>query len=131
MSVVCKIIAYTNDESFAERIEKILNDERYELKVVNLFADVIGALQKELFDVLIMEIGFVKESGGLLKLVDDISLGMPIIVACMDEVDLKVEDGVNSKFYFLNKFADEDKWKRALQMAIDENYLITNMVNLK
>lgn len=124
MSVICKIIVYSADESFSAKIKEILNGERYVVKIVNLFTDVIGLLQKELFDVAIVD------TESLLRIFDNILLGMPIIVAS-DEEDLRVEEGINSKFYFLNKFSGKDEWRSVLKVAVDENYIIASKSDLK
>ncbi len=125
MSVVCKIIVYTSDVEFADRIRKIFNGDGYMLKVFDLFSDVIDALQRELYDVLIVETEFVNEMNGLLKIADNILLGIPIIVAS-GESGFRVENGNYSKFYFINKFAEEDDWKNVIWLAINENYVITS-----
>lgn len=130
MSVICKIIVYSADESFSAKIKEILNGERYVVKTVNLFTDIIGLLQKELFDVAIVDTETAKEVDGLLRIFDNILLGMPIIVAS-DEEDLRVEEGINSKFYFLNKFSGKDEWRSVLKVAVDENYIIASKSDLK
>ncbi len=130
MSIICKIIVYSNDKDFCARIKEILSDERYAVKIVSLFTDAIESLQKELFDVVVIDLGSLKEVYSLLRIFDDILLGMPIIVAG-DEEGLRVEEGVNSKFYFLNKFSSEDEWKSVLKAVVNENYIVTSKVNLK
>lgn len=129
MSLVFKIVVYSNDENFCSRIKKIFNGERYVVKVIGLFTDLVELIQKELFDVLIMDSGSVREVYSLLRIFDNVLLGMPIIVAS-DEEGLRIEDGVNSKFYFLNKFSDEDKWRSVIKVVADENYIVTGRVNL-
>ncbi len=130
MSIICKIIVYSNDEDFCARIKEILNDERYAVKIVSLFTDAIESLQKELFDVVVIDSESLKEVYSLLRIFDNILLGMPIIVAG-DEEGLRVEEGVNSKFYFLNKFSSEDEWKSVLKAVVNENYIVTSRVDLK
>ncbi len=131
MSIICKIIVYSNDESFCARIKEILNGERYAVKVVSLFTDVIESLQKELFDVVIIDSGSLKEVYSLLRIFDNILLGMPIIVASSDEEGLRVEEGVNSRFYFFNKFSGDDEWKSVIKVVVNENYIVTSRVDLK
>jgi hypothetical protein len=59
-----------------------------------------------------------------LKVADNILYGIPIIVAC-DDKTFKVEEGNNSRFYFINKFANAEEWLSLLKLVINENYLIT------
>lgn len=124
-SVVCKIVVYTSDVKFAERISKIFNGNGYMLKVFELFSEVVETLQRELYDVLIVETEFMSEMSDLLKIADNILLGIPIIVAS-GENGFRVENGNYSKFYFINKFASEEEWKNVIWLAISENYVITN-----
>ncbi len=124
MAVICKMLVYTNDENFAGKLKKIFDDGEHAFKVEKLFIDVVNVLQRELFDVLIIDLESKGGIEGLLKIVDNVLLGIPVIVVS-NEVNFEVRDGVNSKFYFLNKFAGEDEWKGVLQRVISENYVIT------
>jgi hypothetical protein len=124
MSLVCKIVVYTSDENFAKRVKENLGEERFIIKVFDLFSDVVKSLQEELHDILIVETNFPNEFEGLLKVADNILYGIPIIVACYDKT-FKVEEGNNSRFYFINKFANAEEWLSLLKLVISENYLIT------
>jgi DNA-binding response OmpR family regulator len=124
MSLVCKIVVYTSDENFAKRVKENLGEERFIIKVFDLFSDVVKSLQEELHDILIVETNFPNEVEGLLKVADNILYGIPIIVAC-DDKTFKVEEGNNSRFYFINKFANAEEWLSLLKLVISENYLIT------
>lgn len=123
MSVVCKILVYTNDLRFNERIKEIFSEENYVVKTTELFTEVVEILHFELYDILVIEPGFTRDRDELLKLADNIFLGIPIVVAC-NENKLRVEDGNNSKFYFINKFADPVEWRNVIRIAINENYII-------
>ncbi len=127
-SIVCKIIVYTNDVGFARRISEIFSGDEYVLKTHDLFSEVVETLQKELYDVLIVETDFMGEMNGLLKIADNILLGIPIIVA-VGENSFRVENGNNSKFYFINKFASDEEWKNVVWLAVIENYIITSREN--
>jgi DNA-binding response OmpR family regulator len=124
MSLVCKIVVYTSDENFAKRVKENLGEEKFIIKVFDLFSDVVKSLQEELHDILIVETNFPNEVEGLLKVADNILYGIPIIVAC-DDKTFKVEEGNNSRFYFINKFANAEEWLSLLKLVINENYLIT------
>ncbi len=130
MSLVFKMVVYSNDENFCSRIKRIFNSEKYVVKTVSLFTDVVESLQKELFDVLIVDLGSVREVYSLLRIFDNILLGMPIIVAGYEN-GLKVEEGVNSKFYFLSRFSGENEWRSLIKVVANENYIITSRVDLK
>ncbi len=123
MSIVCKILVYTTDLKFNERIKKIFADKNYVVKTVDLFTDVVETLYLELYDILVIEMGFINEPNELLKLADNIFFGIPIVIAYNGD-ELKVESGSNSKFYFINKFANPNEWRSVVQIAIDENYTI-------
>jgi DNA-binding NtrC family response regulator len=124
------MIVYSNDENFCSRIREIFNDERYVVKTVGLFTDVVESLQKELFDVLVIDLGSIREVYSLLRIFDNILLGMPIIVAGYEN-GLKIEEGVNSRFYFFSKFSGKDEWRSLIKVVADENYIITSRVDLK
>ncbi len=124
MSLVCKILVYTSDKSFAQKVKENLKEERFSVKVFDLFSDVVKTLHEELYDILIVETNFPNEVEGLLKVADNILYGIPIIVAC-DDKTFKVEEGNNSRFYFINKFAKAEEWLSILKLVINENYLIT------
>lgn len=104
-------------------MSKVFENEKYMIKIVEMFTDVVEVLHFELYDVLVIETEFLSEMNELLKIADNILLGIPIVVACGED-GLRVENGNNSKFYFLNKFAGAEEWKRVIQMAVSENYII-------
>lgn len=124
MSVICKILVYTNDANFSDKMKRVFGSEEYVLRVVGLFTEVVEILHFELYDVLVIETEFMGEMNGLLKIADNVLLGIPIVVAC-GESKLKIVDGENSRFYFVSKFADPEEWEKVIQMAVSENYIIT------
>ncbi|CUS79239.1 hypothetical protein JGI7_00685 [Candidatus Kryptonium thompsonii] len=123
MSIVCKILVYTSDLKFSERIKEIFAEKDYIVKTTELFTEVVEILYFELYDILVIEPGFIGDLSELLKLADNIFLGIPIVVAC-NENKLRIEDGNNSRFYFINKFANPEEWRNVIQIAVDENYII-------
>lgn len=123
MSIVCKILIYTNDANFKDKMSKVFENGKYVIKVVEMFTDVVEVLHFELYDVLVIETEFLNEMNELLKIADNILLGIPIVVACGED-GLRVENGNNSKFYFLNKFAEPEEWRKVVQMVVSENYTI-------